>query len=76
MSAATASPIAVEKSRQTQLTLGVIAQHWVGQWALGKLHYDPNRVVSRWVTSSDRDAMRFRLIYNAARKDRGQAKVT
>lgn len=54
--------------------LAVIATHWVEQVARGVIRFDPDQIFTRSITSDD-GMLAFKVIFNAARKDRGQSKV-
>ena len=51
-----------------------IATHWITELSRGCIRFDPDQVFTRSV-HDDASGMEFMLIFNAARKNRGQGKA-
>jgi hypothetical protein len=59
---------------EAKLSLPKIATHWITELSRGRILFDPDQVFSRSVCD-DAGGMEFKLIYNAARKNRGQSRA-
>jgi hypothetical protein len=60
--------------REAKLSLPEIATHWISELNRGCIRFDPDQVFTRSVYD-DASGIEFKLIFNAARKNRGQTKA-
>jgi hypothetical protein len=60
--------------KQTELSLARIASHWITEMGRGHVLFTPDEVFTRSVYDAT-VGIEFKLIFNAARAKRGQAKA-
>jgi hypothetical protein len=59
---------------EAKLSLPEIATHWISELSRGCIRFDAGQVFTRSVYD-DASGIEFKLIFNAARKNRGQSKA-
>jgi len=59
---------------EENLSFSRIATHWITELSRGCIRFDPEQVFTRSVRDAA-SGMEFMLIFNAARKGRGQSKA-
>lgn len=57
-----------------ELSFSTIAAHWIAEMSRGHIRFEPDQVFTRSVYDEN-GGIEFKLIFNAARKNRGQSKA-
>jgi hypothetical protein len=57
-----------------ELSFSKIANHWIAEMSRGHVRFEPDQVFTRSV-HAEIGGTEFKLIFNAARKNRGQSKA-
>jgi hypothetical protein len=57
-----------------ELSFPKIASHWITEMSRGHIRFEPDQVFTRSIYDEN-TGIEFKLIFNAARKNRGQSKA-